>query len=67
MSNSEDLPDPDLKIILLTMNEKATFLEEAAEKKHILFFEHDSVNECCTLKQTEKGVRLEEVFSFESI
>jgi glyoxylase-like metal-dependent hydrolase (beta-lactamase superfamily II) len=52
---------------LITLNEKAIFLTEAAQKKHVLFFEHDSVNECCTLMETEKGVRLDETFSFDSI
>ena len=47
---------------LLTLNEKAIFLNEAAEKEYILFFEHDPVNQCCTLQQTEKGVRLKETF-----
>lgn len=48
---------------LLTMDEKEKFLNTAADNNHILFFEHDSVNECCTVKHTEKGVRLNEVFS----
>ncbi len=47
---------------LLTMDEKGKFLTEAAENNYVLFFEHDSVNECCTVKQTEKGVRLDRVF-----
>lgn len=52
---------------LLTLNEKAAFLNEAADKEFILFFEHDSENECCTLQHTEKGVRLKEVFSLKDI
>jgi hypothetical protein len=48
---------------LMTMDEKEKFLKKAAEEDYILFFEHDSVNECCTLQQTEKGVRLKETFS----
>ncbi len=52
---------------LLTLNEKATFLNEAADKEFILFFEHDSENECCTLQHTEKGVRLKKVFSLKDI
>jgi glyoxylase-like metal-dependent hydrolase (beta-lactamase superfamily II) len=42
---------------LTTLQEKKSFLTEAAEKEYVLFFEHDPVNECCTLQQTEKGVR----------
>ena len=52
---------------LITISEKAAFLNEAAEKEFILFFEHDSQNECCTVQHTDKGVRLKEVFSLNSI
>lgn len=48
---------------LLTLEEKERFLNEAADKKYILFLEHDSVNECCTVQRTEKGIRLERTFS----
>ncbi|MBN8696124.1 MAG: MBL fold metallo-hydrolase [Bacteroidetes bacterium] len=50
---------------LLTMTEKEKFLKEADDKEYILFLEHDSVNECCTLQHTEKGIRLKETFQFE--
>ncbi|MDX1445596.1 MBL fold metallo-hydrolase [Lishizhenia sp.] len=52
---------------LLTLDEKGKFLQRAAEEEYILFLEHDSVNECCTVKQTEKGVRLSESFSFNEL
>jgi glyoxylase-like metal-dependent hydrolase (beta-lactamase superfamily II) len=42
---------------LTTLNEKKAFLQEAVTNDYILFFEHDPVNECCTVQQTEKGVR----------
>jgi hypothetical protein len=42
---------------LVTLKEKADFLEEAVDNDYILFFEHDKDNECCTLQRTEKGVR----------
>jgi glyoxylase-like metal-dependent hydrolase (beta-lactamase superfamily II) len=48
---------------LITLDEKALFLKEAAENDYILFFEHDPVNECCSLQMTEKGVRQKETFS----
>ncbi len=48
---------------LITLQEKKAFLEEALEKEFILFFEHDVRNECCTLIQTEKGIRSDEIFS----
>jgi len=47
---------------LKTLQEKKIILNEAVEKQYILYFEHDPVNECCTLQQTEKGIRLKEVF-----
>ncbi len=47
---------------LITMQEKESFLKEAADKNYVLFFEHDPVNECCTVKNTEKGVRLDRTF-----
>lgn len=50
---------------LVTMTEKEKFLEDAVNNKYILFFEHDNVNECCTVKYTDKGVRLDETFLFE--
>ncbi|WP_026947459.1 MBL fold metallo-hydrolase [Algoriphagus marincola] len=52
---------------LLTMDEKARFLEEAVDNDYILFFEHDAVNECCTLKRTEKGVRVDQTFRLDEI
>lgn len=42
---------------LITLHEKQTLLEEAVQNNYILFFEHDPQNECCTLMQTERGVR----------
>lgn len=52
---------------LLTLDEKGKFLQKAAEEDYILFLEHDSVNQCCTLKQTEKGVRLDKTFQFNEL
>jgi glyoxylase-like metal-dependent hydrolase (beta-lactamase superfamily II) len=52
---------------LLTLDEKKKFLEEAAANNYVLFLEHDPVNECCTVKQTEKGVRLDKVFPLKEI
>jgi hypothetical protein len=52
---------------LLTMQEKEIFMNVAAENEYILFLEHDSVNECCTVVQTEKGVRLDRAFPFSEI
>ena len=52
---------------LITISEKEAFLNRAANEEFILFFEHDSVNECCTVQHTEKGVRLKETFDFSEI
>ena len=52
---------------LVTLKEKETFMQDAAMDKTILFFEHDAVNECCTVKATEKGIRLDEVFQLKAI
>jgi glyoxylase-like metal-dependent hydrolase (beta-lactamase superfamily II) len=52
---------------LTTLDEKKAILEEAAKKNIILFFEHDAVNECCTVQQTEKGVHLAQVFKLSDI
>ncbi|WP_159949355.1 MBL fold metallo-hydrolase [Polaribacter septentrionalilitoris] len=49
---------------LLTMKEKAAFLNLAADKNFYLFLEHDAHNELCTVKHTEKGVRLNESYKF---
>lgn len=45
---------------LTTLKEKKSFLDNAISNNHIIFFEHDPVVECCTLEQTEKGVRAKE-------
>jgi glyoxylase-like metal-dependent hydrolase (beta-lactamase superfamily II) len=49
---------------LITLEEKIKFLKQAVEEEYVLFFEHDSVNECCTLRNTEKGVRVDKIFNF---
>ncbi|WP_400071231.1 MBL fold metallo-hydrolase [Zobellia russellii] len=52
---------------LLTLKEKDLFLNEATSKGYHLFFEHDAHNQICTLKETEKGVRLNELFTFDEL
>ncbi|MBV8254191.1 MAG: MBL fold metallo-hydrolase [Chitinophaga sp.] len=52
---------------LTTLNEKKSFLKEAIDNQYILFFEHDPVTECCTLVQTEKGIRPGETFKLSSL
>ena len=52
---------------LTTINEKTAFLKEALEGDYVLFFEHDPVYECCTLKQTEKGIRPDQFFKLSEL
>lgn len=52
---------------LETMKEKKKFLEEAYEKKYVLFFEHDPITECARLQQTEKGIRPADTFPLKSL
>lgn len=47
---------------LLTLDEKQKLLLQALPQNYILFFEHDRVNECCSLQQTERGIREKESF-----
>ena len=52
---------------LTTLQEKKSFLQEALDNKYILFFEHDPKVECCTLQQTERGIRTGELFALKDI
>ncbi len=52
---------------LVTIKEKEAFLAEALKKNWYLFFEHDAEHECCTLQQTEKGIRWDTFCELESI
>ena len=52
---------------LVTMQEKALFLEKAVQENYVLFFEHDANNECCTVKSGEKGLKLDNVFKINEL
>lgn len=52
---------------LLTLPEKEKLLNSAAENNYYLFLEHDAHNQIITVKQTEKGIRLDESFTFNEI
>ncbi len=52
---------------LTTLQEKKSFFTAALANDYILFLEHDPVNECCTLQQTEKGIRKKDVFKLSEI
>ena len=49
---------------LLTLKEKASFLNRALENNYLLFLEHDAQNELVELMETNKGVRFKESFLF---
>ena len=52
---------------LLTLDEKKLFLDQAVNEDYYLFLEHDAFNELCTVKQTEKGARLDKTYKFNEI
>ena len=52
---------------LLTMPEKTKFLTEAVENNYYLWLEHDAHNQIITVENTEKGIRLKEIFKCEEI
>lgn len=47
---------------LSTMRERHKFWQEAIDGDYVLFLEHDPHHQCCTLQQTEKGIRLKDTF-----
>ena len=47
---------------LITLDEKKSFLDKAAANNFYLFFEHDKGIECCSLKNTERGIREDKTF-----
>lgn len=52
---------------LTTLEEKKQFITEAYDNDYILFFEHDPVNECCTLQMTDRGIRQKRTFTLSEI
>ncbi len=52
---------------LQTLKEKDYFLRHAEKENYVLFLEHDSVNQLATLKNTEKGIRLDQTFDFDEL
>ena len=52
---------------LLTLPEKEAFLKKAADENYFLFLEHDAHNKIISVKNTEKGVRLDEVYKFDEL
>ena len=52
---------------LLTLKEKKDFLQEAVNNDYFLFLEHDAHNEIITLKDTEKGARHHNTYTFNEL
>ncbi|WP_111683375.1 MBL fold metallo-hydrolase [Winogradskyella tangerina] len=52
---------------LLTLDEKEVFLNMAADENFYLFLEHDAHHEIITVQHTEKGVRLNEIYTCNEI
>ncbi len=52
---------------LMTMDEKAEFLKKAADNNYFIFLEHDASNQLCTVKHTNKGVRLDKTYKFNEV
>ena len=56
-----------IEIGAISEQRKEKFLNKAAEKEYIIYLQHDNYNECCTVQQTEKGVRLKDTFKLTDI
>lgn len=52
---------------LVSLQEKAPFLEQAAKNNWFLFLGHDPYYPLCTVKHTEKGVRLHQTYAFDEL
>jgi glyoxylase-like metal-dependent hydrolase (beta-lactamase superfamily II) len=52
---------------LTTLDEKTRFLKEALDNDFILFFEHDPQHACCTLQQTDRGIRAHQFINLEEL
>ncbi|MCL7987358.1 MBL fold metallo-hydrolase [Sphingobacterium sp. lm-10] len=52
---------------LVTMDERKEYWQEIVDKEYILYLEHDPINECCTLQQTEKGIRVKDTFKLSDL
>jgi glyoxylase-like metal-dependent hydrolase (beta-lactamase superfamily II) len=52
---------------LITLQEKANFLNDAVQNNYILFFEHDNMHQACTLTTGEKGIRPADFISISNL
>ncbi len=52
---------------IVSLKEKSDFLKESLEHNYIYYFYHDLENQCCTLKDTIKGIRADETFDLSAV
>ena len=52
---------------LETLKEKKSLLQEAVENNMYLYFEHDAKNELCSLQQTERGIKQDQLVSLNEL
>jgi len=52
---------------LKTIQEKEALLKEAFQNRYVIFFQHDFYNECCTLQETPKGIRVAKTLTLEEL
>ena len=52
---------------LVSMSEKELFLKEAVDNGYYLYLEHDPHNQIITLKNTERGIRIDKKFTFNEL
>ncbi len=52
---------------LKALKEKGEFLKEAVEKDYKLILQHDIYTECCGLKDTPRGAKINEIFKLSDI
>ncbi len=52
---------------LLTMEEKERFLKQCVDNDYLLFLEHDAYHELASVKMTDRGIKLDQTFSFNDV
>lgn len=52
---------------LLTLTEKEEFLSMAVKENIVLFFEHDTDNECCTIRLEKGRYKVDKIVEFNSL
>ena len=52
---------------LITLDEKETFLNMAANNNYYLFLEHDAHNEIITIEHAERGYKIKNTFTSQDI